>query len=199
MPINAQGYFDQLRSYMNMKDYGLDVSGGRLILTETVFTAGNQITMTVKLKVDGQAFAIRLDKKTSKGGHQPLFHFFDDTSKPWARRCDFVIFSLVRNRLQFHCIEFKSETINSDSIASQLNAGTAWCKTVCSAVRNYTGKSKRVHILKYVFSMSPNPEVYLEDTGKYLKADQSIRHHLYRDIDGKSLGCLDNACSDSIG
>jgi hypothetical protein len=128
-----------------------------------------------------------------------LFHFLDNNAKPWARRCDFVVFHLWRDRVDAHCIEYKWESLSVDSITSQLDASLAWCKAMCAAIKCYTGVTKRLNVRKYVLSRHPDATPYLDRTGKYLRADQSVRHYLYSEIDGLSLRDLENNCIETIG
>jgi hypothetical protein len=199
MPINGHGYFDHLRAYLNMGFYGIEAANGELHLREKIFTPGGETTIDVALKVADPAFAIKLDKTNGKGHHEPLFHFLDNNAKPWSRRCDFVIFHLCHDRIAAHCMEYKWETLSIDSIVSQLDAGVAWCRTLCTAIKCYTSITKRVGVRKYVLSRHPNPAPYLDRTGKYLRADPSVRHYLYSEIDGLSLRDLDNNCTETIG
>jgi hypothetical protein len=105
MPINGRGYFEHLRAYLNMSFYGIEAADGELRLREKIFTPAGETTIRVVLKAPDPAFAIKLDKMNTKGNHEPLFHFLDDNAKPWARRCDFVIFHLWRDHVDAHCIE----------------------------------------------------------------------------------------------
>lgn len=202
MPINAQGYFNALRSYLNTGHYGVtEVDAGRIVLKDEIYPPGltNPVVQRVRLSVTGEALVINLDKKISKKKSQshPLFHFLDDVAKPWSKRCDFVVFHRKGERLSVACIEFKSATL-PDSLIDQLNASEAWCRALHSIIKLYTGKSRRVHLTKYVLSCHPNPAAYLDAEGKYLQRDHSIRHYLYQDIDGLALDALDNTNVESI-
>jgi hypothetical protein len=199
MPLNAQGYFNALRSYLNTAHYEVsETDGGRIVLKEKVFVAGSSkpVEYRVRLSVSGEALAINLDKKV-RGQSAPLFHFLDDNAKPWSRRCDFVVFHRVSERINIHCFEFKSGSL-PDSLVDQLEAGEAWCRALHSTIKHYTGDAKRLRLTKFVLSCHPNPAAYLDPAGKYLQRDHSIRHYLYSDIDGLALDALDNTNIESI-
>ena len=99
MALNARGFFDHLRSYLNMGHYATEGRDGKLLLKEKIFTETKKQEIKVHLIFSGEAFAIKLDKLNQRGNHDPLFHFLDDTGKPWSKRCDFVVFQLYRNRV----------------------------------------------------------------------------------------------------
>ena len=195
MPINAQGYFNALRSYLNTGHYEVtETDGGRIVLKEKVYPPDSlsPVTQKVRLIVPGEAIVIKLDKKNSRGSSDPLFHFLDDNAKPWSKRCDFIVFHLHNRRIGIFCIEFKSATLPDDRLVSQLRASASWCRALHSIIRHYTGEAKRLHLTKYVLSCHPDPASYLDQNRKYLQRDHSIRHYLYDEIDGLSLVALDN-------
>jgi hypothetical protein len=196
MPLNAQGYFNALRSYLNTAHYEVtETDVGRIVLKEKVFIAGSPkpVEYRVRLSVTGEALVINLDRKTSRNSNQslPLFHFLDDNAKPWSKRCDFVVFHRINQRINVHCFEFKSASL-PESLVDQLEASDAWCRSLHSIIKHYTGQSKRLHLTKFVISCHPNPSAYLDSDRKYLQRDHSIRHYLYSEIDGLSLSSLDN-------
>jgi hypothetical protein len=194
MPLNAQGYFNALRSYLNIAHYEVaETDGGGIVLKEKIFVSGSTkpAECKVRLSVTGEALVINLDKKNRNGNSDPLFHFLDDNAKPWSKRCDFVVFHRMRERINVHCIEFKSSTL-PESLVDQLEASEAWCRTLHSTIKHYTGETRRLHLTKFVLSNHPNPAAYLDRAGKYLQRDHSIRHYLYPDIDGLALDALDN-------
>ena len=200
MSLNAEGYFNALRSYLNTAHYGvMEIDGGRIVLKDEIYPAGSTIPVVqkVRLTVPGEALVINLDKKGRNGRSEPLFHFLDDTAKPWSKRCDYVVFHRLRERLSVQCIEFKSATF-PETLVDQLNASEAWCRALHSTVKLYTGKAKRVHLTKFVFSCHANPADFLDTAGKYLKRDHSIRHYLYSEVDGLSLDALENTNVDTI-
>ena len=197
MALNAQGYFDHLKSYLNMNFYEVRGFNGEISLSEKIFIEEGKQNITVKLKYEGEVFAIKLDKK-NKGNHIPLFHFLDDTGKPWSKRCDFILFHLHKNKINIHCFEFKWKTISADRVIAQLNASSAWCRTLSNTIKNYTNKSKTLYLSKYVLTKHLNPNNYLDSNNKYLNSDQSIRHYHYDDIDGINLSDLENASVEKI-
>lgn len=200
MPINAQGYFNALRSYLNTAYYEVtEVDADRVVMKEQIYLPGSHspTTQRVRLAAPGEALVINLDRKNRRGASDPLFHFLDDTAKPWSKRCDFVVFHLYRQRVSGFCFEFKSATF-PDSLVDQLKASAAWCRSLHSIIKHYTNESKRLFLTKYVLSCHPNPAPYLDAAGRYLQRDYSIRHYLYADIDGMSLDELDNANVETI-
>ncbi len=201
MPINAQTYFNALRSHLNTDYYEVtEVEGGRIVLKDKIYPPNSpiQIEQRVRLEVPGEALVINLDRKKPRTNScERLFHFLDDNAKPWSRRCDYVIFHLHRQRVSAFCIEFKSATF-PDSLVDQLKASAAWCRSLHSIIKHYTNETKRLFLTKYVLSCHPNPAPYLDADGRYLQRDYSIRHYLYADIDGMSLNALDNANVETI-
>lgn len=201
MTISVESYFAALRDYLNVRHYAVtDVEAAVVVLKEKIFLPGNTrpIQQRVRLLVPGEALVINLDKKNIRGNSDPLFHFLDDESKPWARRCDFVVFHLFRNRISALCFEFKSGSF-PEGLVDQMTAGVAWCRSLCSVIKHYTGKTKRLHVTKYVLSCHEDPARFLDDNGKYLKRDHTIRHYLYDQIDGMALDSLDNTHVETIG
>ncbi len=65
MPINAQGYFNALRSYLNTGYYEvIQVESERIVLKENIFLPDNKRQeIKVRLIVPGEALVIKLDKK----------------------------------------------------------------------------------------------------------------------------------------
>ena len=199
MSLNAQGYFNALRSYLNTAEYEVtDTDAGRIVLKEKVFVGGSPkpVEYRVRLGVTGEALVIKLDKKKN-GSSAPLFHFLNDNAKPWSKRCDFVVFHRVKERINVHCFEFKSATF-PDALVDQLEASEAWCRALHSTIEHYTGDRKRLHLTKFVLSCCSDPAPYLDAASKYLQRDPSIRHYLYQDIDGLALDALDNTNVETI-
>jgi hypothetical protein len=194
MPVNAQGYFNALRSYLNTAHYEItETDAGRLVLKEKIYPPGitTPVEQRVRLGVTGEALVINLDKKNRNGNCDPLFHFLNDNAKPWSKRCDYVVFHRFRERVSVFCIEFKSATF-PDSLVDQLEASESWCRALHSIIKHYTGTARRLYLTKYVLSCHSNPAPYLDPARKYLQRDHSIRHYLYQDIDGLALDALEN-------
>lgn len=194
MTLNVQGYFNALRSYLNTSDYEVtETDGGRIVMKEKVFVGGSPkpVEYRVRLAVAGEALVINLDRKNRNGNSDPLFHFLNDNAKPWSKRCDFIVFHRMKQRINVHCFEFKSTTF-PDALVDQLGASEAWCRALRSTIKHYTGDAKPLYLTKFVLSCHPNPAPYLDAAGKYLQRDHCIRHYLYQDIDGLSLDALDN-------
>lgn len=199
MTLNAQGYFNCLKSYLNTNHYGEpQSSSGEVVLKEKVFgqSGSKPIEYKVSLQSAGEILVIKLD--TKKGGSSlPLFHFLDDTAKPWSRRCDFVVFNLRKNKLYVYCLEFKSETIPQD-VPDQLSASVDWIKALHATINAYTSKRSAIQATKYVLSNHPDPTSYLDGEGKYLKRDHTIRHYRYADLNGMALADLENSNVENI-
>jgi hypothetical protein len=122
----------------------------------------------------------------------PLFHFLDDTAKPWSKRCDFVVFNLRKGKLYVYCLEFKSESIPHD-VPDQLKASVDWLKALHATINAYTTKRTAIHATKYVLSNHPDPTPYLDAEGMYLQRDHTIRHYRYAELNGMALSDLENS------
>ena len=195
MALNAQGYFNCLKSYLNIKHYGEpQASGSEVILKEKVFgqSGSKPIEYKVSLLTTGETLVIKLDTKNNKGSTLPLFHFIDDNAKTWSKRCDFVVFNLRKSKLYVYCIEFKSESIPHD-LPDQLKASVDWLKALHATIKAYTTKRSAINVTKYVLSNHPNPALYLDAEGKYLRRDHTIRHYRYTDVNSMALADLDNS------
>ncbi|HAT1608185.1 hypothetical protein [Enterobacter cloacae] len=194
MALNAQGYFNCLKSYLNINHYGeVQANNGEVVLKERIFgRSGNKaVEYKVSLRTTGETLVIKLDAKKN-GSSLPLFHFLDDTAKPWSKRCDFVVFNLRKNKLHVYCIEFKSESIPHD-VPEQLKASVDWLKALHAIINAYTTKRSAIHATKYVLSNHPDPTLYLDVEGKYLLRDHTIRHYHYAEIKDMALADLENS------
>jgi hypothetical protein len=193
MALNAQGYFNCLTSYLNEKDYfEKSTDESCIVLREKIHQQQGEKPKEFKvtLKTEGDVIVVRLDAKDGKP-HR-LFHFLDDTAKPWCRRCDFVIFNLVKSKLFCYCIEFKSATIPPD-VPDQLAASVSWVKSLHATIEAYTGKKLQISVLKFVFSEhDPVNSPYVDRDGKYLVKDHTIRHYTYAEANGAALKDLEN-------
>jgi hypothetical protein len=191
MALNAQGYFNCLKSYLNHDDYGVQqTTSGAVVLKEKIHKIQGERPREFKvtLTTEGEVIVIKLDAKQVR-----LFNFLDDTAKPWSKRCDFVIFNLRKSKLFAYCMEFKSATIPPD-VPDQLTASVAWCKALHATINAYTGKKMQLSATKYVFSEHEvNCSPYLDGESKYLKRDHTIRHYRYADLNGMALTDLDNS------
>ncbi len=195
MALTAEGYFQALNKHLE-KGYKIGKRDrGRIVLEEPVYWPGetNSKTETVRLKFNGQVLVVRLDQRRPR----PLFHFLEDDSKPWTKRCDFVVFQFLANRLNIYCIEFKSASL-PPSLIDQLDAGEAWCRSMHSIIKAYTGKSKRMNLRKFVFSCMPDVGRFVDGDGCYNK-DHSIRHFHYDDLKKLTLDDLTNPSVELIG
>jgi len=178
MTLNVQGYFNALRSYLNTSHYEVtETDGGHIVMREKVFVRGSPkpIEYRARLAVTGEALVVNLDKKNRNGNSDPLFHFLNDNAQPWSKRCDFIVFHRMKQRINVHCFEFKPTTL-PDALVDE----------------------KPLYLAKFVLSCHPNPAPYVDAAGKNLGRDYCIRHFLYQDIDGLSLDALDNTNVDCV-
>ncbi len=194
MPLTTQGYFNALKSYLDVEQYLVSQLDDTITLKEKIHVQGHskKKEIKVRLKFMGDAFVIKLDAVNKQGNSDPLFHFLDDNGRPWSKRCDFVAFQHYNRNIRVYCIEFKYETLDAESIINQLKASVAWCQTLNHIAKNYTHQSKCLKLTKYVFSRHPDPADYLDGNGKYLRRDHTIRHYQYADVDGMHLEALEN-------
>lgn len=199
MAVEVSSYFRGLRSYLNTNTYEVTKrDSNRIVLEEKIFLkGGKERKEKVRLGFSGEVIVIQLDKKNRKGNSDPLFHFFVDTAKPWAKRCDYVIFQLFKRKITVYCIEFKSSTL-PDSLVDQLKSSEAWCKSVHSIINLYTGDKKRLHLKKFVFSCMDDSSRFVDNDG-YLNRDHTIKHYHYDDLKSIKLEELDNQCPILIG
>lgn len=195
MAVSSQSYFNALKSYL-FRDYiKVPTASDQIVLTEDVYFPGEKtpVKFSVKMGVAGEALVIKLDRFSNKR----LFHFLEEESRPWSKKCDYVVFQSHRNQLKAYCIEFKSASL-PDSLVAQLAASMSWCQSLHSTIKHYTGMSKKINLTKYVFSCHPNPAIYLDGEGKYLLRDHTIRHYQYAEVDGMPLKDLENTNIEEI-
>lgn len=192
MAVDAKQYFNGLRSYLSDHYKIIKRDDGRVVLEEKIFLQGQEKskTYTVKLGFGGEVIVIRLDLKNQKGNSDPLFHFLDDQSKPWAKRCDFVVFQLNKSRISIYCFEFKSTSL-PDTLVDQLNSSTTWCRAMHSVIKLYTNNAKQMTLKKFVLSSMDDPSRFV-DKQNYMKRDHTIRHYHYNELNGLSLEDLQN-------
>jgi hypothetical protein len=198
MSLAARTYFQHLKAYVN-DEYIVDDGGeGRVVLTETYFRPDDAKPRKrkIELRLPGAGMAFKLDNddfEQSKGKGKPaLFHFLDDTSKPWSKRCDFVVFYVKQRAFHADCIEFKSKSLTADKFVPQLRAGACWVKSLKRTIENYTGDQRRIRLRKFVFAENENPGAYLDCNRQFL-ADPSIRYYHFDEVTGQPLDGLENA------
>jgi hypothetical protein len=205
MMLSAKVYLSHLRSYINSDYIEDDGSDNAVELKEAYYEKGDSRKKyrKVKLHLPGPGLCFKLDKddfnKDKKGGSPkpPLFHFLDDEGKPWAKRCDFVIFYVRGNSFCADCIEFKSKSLAKDKIVPQLDAGVRWVRSLIRTVEHYTQHKKRVHVRKFVFSTNQNPQAFL-DSNRQLTSDPSVRFFHYDEVQGKNLAELPNESTQTL-
>ena len=153
-----------------------DGTDGEVVLREKYFPATGTRAMTrkIRLLLPGPGLAFKLDydqvELQRKKSKPPLFHFLDDTAKPWSKRCDFVIFYVNARAFHADCIEFKSKSLSDDKIVPQLKAGTCWVNTLKRSIEHYTGDKRKIRLRKFVFAENENPGLYI-DGNLQLNAD----------------------------
>lgn len=194
MAVDAKKYFRGLRSYFNTKDYEVTKrDNDRIFLEEKIFMhGGGERKQKVRLGFSGEVLVIKLD-----GKKDPLFHFFIDDSRPWSKRCDYIVFQLLNQKINVYCIEFKSASL-PESLVEQLSASEAWCKTVHSIISLYTGEKKRLKLKKFVFSCMEDPSRFVDEEG-YVKRDHTIKHYHYDDLKSIKIEELVNECPVLVG
>ena len=207
MTLDALTYFEHLKAYVNdcyVIDNGI---GGKVVLQEKYFleTSTQSKTRKIRLLLPGPGLAFKLDYEQKKNKQKkcnlprkpPLFHFLDDTAKPWSKRCDFIIFYVNRRTFHTDCIEFKSKNLNADKIMPQLKVGTSWVHTLKRTIEYYTGDKRRIRLCKFVFAENENPGPYI-DGSRQLKADPSIRYYHFDEVQGQPLVDLQNTSVQEI-
>lgn len=189
MTLDLHSYFDHLKAYISDEYIVHHGEGGEIVLREKYFREGEtrNAIRTVRLPYKGKAFAIKLD-----GRKDPLFHFLDDNGKEWSKRCDFVVFQCLKQRIVAYLFEFKTKSLDAGSIIDQLRSGVHWCACLRKVVEQYTGDSRPLKIKKFVLTENNNPDAYLDANKKYLARDPSVRHYHYDEIETLELDELDN-------
>ena len=203
MTLAASTYFEHLKAYVNSEYVVHDGSGGKVILSEKYFrpedTKPQQRNIELLLSGSGMAFKLDHDDfETAKQKNKPaLFHFLDDTAKPWSKRCDFVIFYVRGKKFYADCIEFKSKSLTAEKIVPQLKAGACWVHSLKRTIEHYTGDKRKIHLRKFVFAENDNPDAYLEPN-RQLRADPSIRYYHFDEVHGQALAELQNTSVQEI-
>ena len=203
MTLDAPTYFRHLRAYVNDRYVIHDGTGGEVVLREKYYppTGARAKTRKIHLLLPGLGLAFKLDhdqvelqKKRSK---PPLFHFLDDTAKPWSKRCDFVVFYVKGQAFHADCIEFKSKSLDHNKIVPQLKAGVSWVQSLKRTIEHYTGDKRRIQLRKFVFAENTNPAPYI-DENRQLNADPSIRYYHFDEVQGRPLATLENISEQRI-
>lgn len=203
MTINAKTYFEHLRAYVNDRYVMHEGTDGEVVLQERYFPATGTRTKTrkIRLLLPGPGLAFKLDydqvESQRRTSQPPLFHFLDNTAKPWSKRCDFIVFYVNRRAFHADCIEFKSKSLNADKIVPQLKAGASWVQSLKLTIEHYTGDKHRIRLRKFVFAENENPGPYI-DGNRQLNADPSIRYYHFNEVQGQPLAALKNTSSQNI-
>lgn len=202
MTLDAPTYLRHLRAYVNDQYVMHDGTGGEVVLREKYFeeTGTSAKTRKIRLILPGPGLAFKLDyeqAETRRNSKPALFHFLDDTAKPWSKRCDFVIFYVYGRAFYADCIEFKSKSLSADKIVPQLKAGTTWVHILKRTIEHYTGDKRRIRLRKFVFAENENPGAFI-DRDRQLKADPSIRYFHFDEVQGRQLVDLRNTSVQEI-
>ena len=203
MNLNAQTYFGHLKAYVNNRYVIHDGTGGEVVLREKYFleTGTRAKTRKIRLLLPGSGLAFKLDhdqvELQRKKTKPPLFHFLDDTAKPWSKRCDFVIFYVNGRAFHADCIEFKSKSLSAEKIVPQLKAGICWVNAMKRTIEHYTGDKRKIRARKFVFAENENPGPYI-DSNRQLTADPSIRYYHFDEVQGQPLVDLENTSIQEI-
>ena len=203
MTLAAGTYFEHLKAYVN-SDYVMhDGSGGRVVLTEKYFRPEDVKPQTrkIELLLPGAGMVFKLDhddfETSKKKSKPPLFHFLDDTAKPWSKRCDFVIFYVKGRAFHADCIELKSKSLTAEKFVPQLKAGMCWVTSMKRTIDHYTGDNRKIRLRKFVFAENENPGAYLDPNRQFI-ADPSIRYYHFDEVNGQPLADLQNTSLQEI-
>lgn len=202
MALDAAGYFHHLKSYFNLTYYAVPIPNqGELVLKEKIKVGDRKKEFIVRLNYVGEVFAIKLDSTNNRGNHEPLFHFLENDSKPWAKRCDFIIFQLHNRQIKAYCLEFKNQSVDAESVEAQLKASEKWCRALNATIDIYTGHKKKIKLTKYLVTdcTEERAATYLDAANEYLSRDPSIRHYFYSEINGMSLSDLEHSIVETVG
>lgn len=203
MTLDAATYLAHLRAYVNDRYVVHDGTGDEVILREKYFPPiGTRAkTRKIRLLLPGPGLAFKLDhdqvELQRKKSKPPLFHFLDDTAKPWSKRCDFVIFYVNGGAFHADCIEFKSKSLTAEKIVPQLKAGFCWVRALKQTIEYYTDDKRRLKVRKFVFGENENPDAYL-DPNHQLNADPSIRYYHFDEVQGQTISELQNTSVQEI-
>lgn len=203
MSLDADTYFQHLKAYVNSEYVMHDGTNGRVVLKEKYFRSEDPKAKErkVELLLPGLGMAFKLDHdefELLSGNAKPaLFHFLNDTGKPWSKRCDFVVFYVNGKKFHADCIEFKSKSLTADKIVPQLKAGACWVSSLKRTIENYTGDRRPIRLRKFVFAENTNPVSYL-DSNRQLVADPSVRYYHFDEVQGQLITSLQNVSAQEI-
>jgi hypothetical protein len=203
MSLDAATYFQHLRAYVNGDYIMHDGTAGKVVLRETYFRPEDTKPKErkIELLLSGLGMAFKLDHddfEQSKSKAKPaLFHFLNDTAKPWSKRCDFVVFYVCGRAFCADCIEFKSKSLTAEKIVPQLKAGVCWVSSLKRTIENYAGDRRHIRLRKFVFAENTSPDAYL-DSNRQLIADPSVRYYHFDEVQGRPLASLQNVSVQEI-
>ena len=192
----SAAFFELIKSCVTstyLRANNLDASRERVNLNEKVeYPDGRRVKRTVRLFFEGEAFTVKLDY-TNSGSCPPLYHFLrEDQPKPWAKRCDFIVFHRLPSAIYCYLFEFKSDAPDIVGAARQLEAGLAWLKSLHRILHHYTDETFPIVAQKFLLTSKREPDAIVDETGKYLIHDTTIRHYHYQELEGMDLADLEN-------
>jgi hypothetical protein len=169
-----------------------DAARERVNLRERVrLEDGRRRDYTVRMPFEGDAFSVKLD--LSNGSSPALYHFLiDNDGWKWEKRCDFIVFHRLPTMIYCYLFEFKSNYIDAVDISTQLDAGLCWLKSFHRILHHYTEETFPIAAQKFALTSNRDPSAFVDETGKYLKYDPSIRLYHYQELSDLNLADLEN-------
>jgi len=204
MASKTDAYFSHIKECIH--PHYLQDAGDKPPLRLKERMEGGKVVREMSFNFQGAAFCVNLDlpppqrKKGDKKDPQSprLFRFLEDEARPWAKKCDFVVFHRLPGGIYAYLIEFKSNNIDGPGIKAQLDSGLAWLRSLKKVIEHYGGQKRPLKAQRFVFSTNTNAGTFLDADGKYLTVDPSIRFYRYDDVAGLSLGELENNKVDTV-
>ncbi|WP_323810405.1 hypothetical protein [Sphingobium baderi] len=191
----SAAFFDLMRNvltaqYLRVNDRS--TSRERVNLRERVrLEDGKRKEYTVRMPFEGDAFTVKLD--INGGSNPPLYHFLmENDGRPWAKRCDFVVFHRLPSAIYCYLFEFKSNYINAVDIAAQLDSGVGWLNSFHRILHNYTSETFPLAVQKFALTANRDLGPFVDETGKYLKHDPTVRLYHYQELTDLNLADLEN-------
>ena len=181
--LNDSFHKDFFRGHIVEKNGGKDF----LMLRENSYE--------MKLYFEGQAFLVKLDVHKKKNDSR-LFPFLDGNNKPWAKKCDFVVFNRISDEINVHLIEFKSKTFEHKHAEAQLDASVNWLKSLKRIVEYYSGLNYPLTTKQFLFVSDKNKD--FDKKNKYLRKKSAIRVYHYYEVRDQSLNILENSKSELL-
>lgn len=191
----SAAFFDLMRNaitdhYLRVNDRS--ATRERINLRERVrLEDGKRKEYTVRMPFEGDAFTVKLD--VNSGSNPPLYHFLNENDgRKWAKRCDFVVFHRLPTAIYCYLFEFKSNYIDAVDIASQLDSGVGWLRSFHRILHNYNGETFPIAAQKFALTSNRETDAFVDDTGKYLRYDPTVRLYHYHELADLNLADLEN-------